>query len=203
MVHTATARPNLLQLSNLCACAFDLSFLCAGTGTTFDYQKHRMMARCSDTVGSWIWEHTVYYSGVRYAEERLCDGSRTGMIVAMSIGGANLLVLLCCCCGFFRCLRTRACYTCLKATAPSCLKTLERCGCGPSGETKEQWEGLSARAEDVLGEMDGAADEEAMEPPAVEMTATAAIALAEEMTQRSKKVVATVSQVSRRGGRDA
>ena len=83
--------------------------------------------------------------------------------------------------------------------APPRAATVERTHFGVA--TQQERDDLAQTHE--LAAVGFAADEEAMEPPAVEMTATAAIALAEEMTQRSKKVVATVSQVSRRGGRDA
>ena len=80
------------------------------------------------------------YSGIGYAEARLCDGTRVGIAVALAIGSANLLLLLLALALVVRCARShRPCYRCMQALAPRSLRLLERCGCGPTSEDVETW----------------------------------------------------------------
>ena len=100
-----------------------------GTGKFLDVQTLRENA-CY-TMTQWMSTRLSYYSGVTYAEERLQDGSNTGMIIAIVIGSFNLLCCLGGFCGLVVCIRQRTCYFCMKEVSPCCVDCLVECGCGP------------------------------------------------------------------------
>ena len=80
---------------------------------------------------------------MQYAEERLCDGSRNGLIVGLVVGGINLLIIIIIGFKFAFCvIHSRPCFMCVSAVAPRLMRCLERCGCAPTRARKEEWQGM-------------------------------------------------------------
>lgn len=49
-------------------------------------------SQCAASYLGWLKSRLTFFSGVQYAEERLCDGTRTGVLVGLSIGGVHLVL---------------------------------------------------------------------------------------------------------------
>ena len=100
----------------------------------------RQATKCEQSYLEWVRERVSFYTGVAYAERRLCDGTKAGLIIALSIGAAHLVLVAVVALCVARCAaRRRACYKCMQALCPCGLLCIERCGGGPTAEQKESW----------------------------------------------------------------
>ena len=113
---------------------------------------------CRASRLDWFKDRLAYYTGVEYAEERLCDGSRIGVLVALTILGVNAALLLAAWLAAIHFVTNRRpCFMCMQKMAPRMLRCIERCGLGPTPEQKESWGDIVAAPDE-----DGTpADEEA------------------------------------------
>ena len=67
----------------------DLTAVVAGPGA-HDHQL--AVTQCGVSRLDWFKSRLAFYTGVEYAEQRLCDGSRTGILIAAVILAFNVFI---------------------------------------------------------------------------------------------------------------